>query len=241
MDGATQVVSDRLVEIASVEPGARVLDVACGLGEPTLTAARAAGEGGAVVATDIAPDMIARARRRAATAGIENVEFVEVAANSLEFPDDTFDAAVSRWGIIFEPDAEAVAARGRGVLKPGGRFAISSWGAPDQVPMLSIPMRTVMERLDVPPPPPGMPGPLSRPTPDAIGALLGDGGFSDVEVEQTAVNLEWESPEEFTTFVREIAPPISALMASHPADVQADPWEAITAAVREASGGDGRV
>jgi ubiquinone/menaquinone biosynthesis C-methylase UbiE len=241
MAGATQVVSDRLVEMAGVDSGARVLDVACGLGEPTLTAARAAGEGGAVVATDIAPDMIARARKRAAAEGIENVEFVEIAANSLDFPDSSFDAAVSRWGIIFEPDGEAVAAKVRRFLKPGGRMAISSWGTPDEVPMLSIPMRTVMERLDVPPPPPGTPGPLSRPTPDAIGGLLTDGGFSDVEVDQADVILEWESPEQFTTFVREIAPPISALMASHPADVQADTWAAITAAVREASGGDGPV
>jgi ubiquinone/menaquinone biosynthesis C-methylase UbiE len=240
MDRGTRVVSDRLVEAAGVEPGARVLDVACGLGEPTLTAARAAGEG-SVVATDIAPDMIALARERAAEAGIENVEFIEIAANSLDFPDSSFDAAVSRWGIIFEPDAEAVAARVRGFVKPGGRFAISSWGTPEQVPMLSIPMRTVMERLEIPPPPPGTPGPLSRPTPDAIGGLLSDGGFSDVEVEEVDVNLEWESPDEFTTFIREIAPPISALMASHPADVQADTWAAITEAIGAASGGDGPV
>ena len=241
IDDRTRVVSSRLVEMAGIEPGARVLDVACGLGEPTLTAARAAGDGGAVVATDIAPQMIALARERAAAAGIENVEFVEVAANSLDFPDDSFDAAVSRWGIIFEPDAEAVAGRVRGFLNEGARFAISSWGTPEQVPFLSIPMRTVMEQLDVPPPPPGTPGPLSRPTPDAVGGLLSEGGFSDVEVEEVDVNLEWASPEDFTTFVREIAPPITAMMASQPADVQADTWAAITDAVGDAAEGDGRV
>src|SRR5882757_133047 len=72
IDDGTRVVSSRLVEMAGIVPGARVLDVACGLGEPTLTAARAAGDEGAVVATDIAPQMIALARDRAAQAGIEN-------------------------------------------------------------------------------------------------------------------------------------------------------------------------
>jgi enediyne biosynthesis protein CalE5 len=241
MDRGTRVVSDRLVEMAGIEPGARVLDVACGLGEPTLTAARAAGEGGAVVATDIAPEMIALARERAAEAGIQNVEFVEIAANALDFPDDGFDAAVSRWGIIFEPDAEAVAARVRGFLKPDARFAISSWGRPEQVPFLGIPMRTLMQQLDTSPPPPGTPGPLSRPTPEALSGLLEAGGFTDVQVEEVDVNLEWASPEDFTTFVREIAPPITAMMASHPEEVQNATWAAITEAIRESAGGDGSV
>ena len=241
MDRGVHVVSRKLVEMAGVEPGARVLDVACGLGEPTLTAAQAAGESGSVVATDIAPDMIALARDRAAEAGIQNVEFVEVAGNDLDFPDDSFDAAVSRWGIIFEPDGEAVAGQVRGFLKPGGRFAISSWGTPEQVPFLSIPMRTAMQRLDIPPPPPGTPGPLSRPTPDAIGGLLAGGGFSDVEVEEIDIELEWDSAEDFTTFVREIAPPVTAMLAPHPPDVQEATWEAIAETVVESGGGDGSV
>jgi hypothetical protein len=63
-------------------------------------------------------------------------------------------------------------------------MAISSWGEPDQVLSLSIPMRTTMERLDVPPSPPGTPGPSPRPTPAAIGGLLEGGGFSEVVVER---------------------------------------------------------
>lgn len=241
VERAVHVVSERLVEMAGVQPGSRVLDVACGYGEPALTAARAAGPDGSVVATDISAQMIAHAGARAAEAGVENLEFEEAAAESLDFPHESFDAAVSRWGIIFEPDGEGVAGRIRGFLKPGARFAISSWGQPDQVPFLSIPMRTVMQRLDVPPPPPGTPGPLSRPTPDALSGLLEAGGFADVEVDDLTVTFEWDSPEDFTTYVREIAPPIRALMADHPPDVQEETWAAITESVREAAGGDGPV
>src|SRR5712691_3218635 len=69
IDGAASVISERLVEMAGVEPGSRVLDVAAGYGEPSLTAARAAGPEGSVVASDISPEMIAFGRERAAAAG----------------------------------------------------------------------------------------------------------------------------------------------------------------------------
>jgi hypothetical protein len=120
-------------------------------------------------------------------------------------------------------------------------MAISSWGPPERVPFLAIPMRTAMQRLNVPPPPPGTPGPLSRPTPEALGGLLEGGGFSDVSVEEIEVGFEWASPEEFTTFVKEIAPPISAMIAPHPPDVQEETWAAITEAIREIAADDGKV
>jgi ubiquinone/menaquinone biosynthesis C-methylase UbiE len=233
------VISERLVEMADVQPGSRVLDVACGLGEPTRTAARVAGPEGSVVATDISAEMLAFAGELAKAEGLENIEFVESDAAGLDFPEDSFDAAVSRWGIIFEPDGEAAAGRIRGFLNDGARMAISSWGEPERVPMLAVPMQTAMKRLEVPPPPPGTPGPLSRPTPEAIAGLLEGGGFSDVEVEEREVTLEWESPDQFTTFVKEIAPPISALIAPHPPDVQEATWAAITEAVSERTDKDG--
>jgi SAM-dependent methyltransferase len=240
IDRAASGVSERLVELAGVQPGSRVLDVAAGYGEPALTAARAAGTDGSVVATDISAEMLAFGRERAAAAGAGNVEFMESDASSLDFPDHTFDAAVSRWGIIFEPDGERAAASVHGFLKPGARFAISSWGPPDRVPWLGIPVRTTIQRLGIDPPPPGTPGPLSRPTPEALGGLLEGGGFSDVEIEETEVTFELDSAEEFTTYLREIVPPLTAMMAGQPEDMQRETWDAITEAVR-ATSDDGRV
>jgi enediyne biosynthesis protein CalE5 len=241
IDRASSAVSERLVELAGIKAGDRVLDVAAGYGEPSLTAARAAGSEGSVVASDISAEMLAYGRERATAAGLENIEFVESDAISLDFPAESFDAAVSRFGIIFEPDGEAAAARVRSFLKPGGRFAIASWGQPDQVPFLAIPMRTAMQRLDVPPPPPGTPGPLSRPTAEALGGLLEGGEFSEVEVKETEVTFEWSSPEDFTTFIKEIAPPISSMIEPHPEEVQKATWDAITEAIRDHAGGNGEV
>lgn len=236
---ADRHISERLVELAGVRGGSRVLDVAAGYGEPALTAARRAGPEGRVVATDISAEMLAFGRERAAAAGLGNVEFVESDACSLDFPPASFDAAVSRWGIIFEPDAEAAAARIRGFLKPGARIAIASWGEPDEVPFLSIPMKTTRERLGVPPPPAGTPGPLSRPTPAAIGWLLEGGGFSEVAVEQSEVVFEFDSPEHFTAYVRAIAAPIRAMIEQHTGEAQEEAWGAITQAAAATGGGSG--
>jgi hypothetical protein len=166
---------------------------------------------------------------------------MEADASTLDFPAESFDAAVSRWGIIFEPDGEGTAARIRGFLKPGSRMAISSWGTPERVPMIATPMRTAMERLNVPPPPPGTPGPLSRPTPDAIGGLLEGGGFSDVQVEELDISAEWESPEEFSVYCKDIIAPLTRMVEAHPKDVQEETWAAIADSVRDQSEDGGTV
>jgi len=233
IDETTGVVSARMVEMAGIEAGDRVLDIAAGYGEPTLTAARVVGPEGSVVASDISSGMLEYGRERAAAAGLGNIEFVESDAISLDLPAESFDAALSRFGIIFEPDGEGAAARVRGFLKPAARMAIASWGPPDRVPMLAVPIMTALKRLDLPPPPPGTPGPLSRPTPEALGGLLEGGGFSGIEVEEIILTMEWESPQEFTRFVREIAPPVSNLLKPHPQEVQDETWAAISDAAGE--------
>jgi SAM-dependent methyltransferase len=241
IDKAAGGVSERLVEMADIKEGDRILDVAAGYGEPSLTAARKVGPEGSVVATDISSEMVGFGRQRAAAAGADNIEFVQSDAISLDFPAESFDAAVSRWGIIFDPDGEGAASHIRGLLKPGRRFAISSWGPPERVPFLAIAMQTAMKKLDVPPPPPGTPGPLSRPTEEAIGGLLEGGGFLDIEVEELEVTFDFDSAEEYTRYTKAIAAPIVAMISPHPEDVRQETWGAITEAVRERADDEGRL
>ncbi len=241
IESATAHISRRMVELAAVEQGSRVLDVAAGYGDPSLSAAAVAGRGGKVVATDISPEMLAYGRERAAAAGLENVEFVESDAAGLDFPAESFDAALSRFGIIFEPEAEAAAARVRGFLVPGSRMVLSSWGPPERVPFIAVPMGTAVRTLGVDPPPPGTPGPLSRPTPEALGGLLEGGGFADVEVEEIEVSFEFESADEFVALVKETVPPLVALIARHAPDDPDRVWDAILGAVKERAAEDGTV
>src|SRR2546423_14047803 len=119
IERAASGISERLVELAGVKPGSRVLDVAAGYGEPALTAAKVVGPDGSVIATDISPEMLAYGRERGEAAGVDNLEFVESDAMSLDFPADSFDAALSRWGIILDPDGAGAAGRGSGFTKHG--------------------------------------------------------------------------------------------------------------------------
>lgn len=241
INAGANVVSERMVELAGIESGSRVLDIACGYGEPALTAARKAGPDGRVVATDISDAMIAFGRERAEADGLDNIEFIQSGAIALDFEPGTFNAALSRWGIIFDPEAEAAAARVHGFLEPGSRMAISSWGPPDRVPMLGVALRTALEHLQLEPPPPGMPGPFARPSADALAGLLEAGGFSDVAVEEATVTFVFESPEDFATYVRDIAPPIVMLLSQQPEEVREKTWALIADAARPLAGDDGKV
>ena len=121
------------------------------------------------------------------------------------------------------------------------RMVISSWGPPERVPFIAVPMGTAMRTLGVDPPTPGTPGPLSRPTPEALGGLLGGGGFSDVEVEETEVSFEWESAAEFVAMVKDTVPPLVAMIEKNAPDNPDAAWNAILEAVEERASDDGTV
>jgi hypothetical protein len=107
------------------------------------------------------------------------------------------------------------------------------------VPMIARPMKTALEFLGETPPPPGTPGPLSRPTPEAIGGLLQGGGFSEVQVEEMELTLDWASPEEFSGFIHDFVAPITRMVEAHPEDVQEGAWKAIADDIREEAADDG--
>ena len=94
-----------------------------------------------------------------------------------------------------------------------------------------------MARLNVPPPPAGTPGPLSRATPAAIGGLLEGGGFSEVTVEEDEVTFEFDSPERFTAYIRAISAPIRAMIERYAGNAQEEAWDAIAQAAADAGGG----
>src|ERR1700689_2946333 len=128
---AAQIVNERLVELANVRAGDRVLDIATGSGEPALTAARAVGQAGRVVAVDMSPAMLAIARERVEAAGLSNVELVESDAEPLSLDPHSFDAVLCRWGLMFMPDLDRVLRGMHRALKPGGRFAKAVWSVAD--------------------------------------------------------------------------------------------------------------
>ena len=161
-------VTRTLLERAGVDEGHRVLDIGSGTGQPALTVAEVVGSKGSVVGVDQAGDMLEIARRRAAELDLANTEFLEQDAESLGFEDASFDAVVSRFTLMFLPGVDGVLRTAHRLLRPGGALTASVWGPPPAVPILSQAFGIVAARLELPPPPPGVPGPFSMADPEAL-------------------------------------------------------------------------
>jgi enediyne biosynthesis protein CalE5 len=235
-----QAVSRSLVELARIGPGDAVLDVAAGYGEPGLTAARAVTPGGHVVCTDISAEMLAVGRERAAAAGLDNVQFLELDAEELAFEEARFDAVLSRQGLQFLPDVAGVLARLWSFLKLGGRLAAAVWGPPQTV-QFAAPVPLIRAELQLPPPPAGIPGPFALADAGQLVGLVEAAGFTDVETGTVTAVYRTDSPELATRWLRDVAPPITALVDAQPPEVQERVWAKVTQAWASYTTAGGRV
>lgn len=203
-------VSDRLVEAARLRRGDTVLDLGTGTGEPAISAARTVGAQGRVVGIDVSPAMVLLARERAAREGVVNADFV-ISDAAAYTGDRSFDAIVSRFGLMFLPDLDASLAHYRGCLRAGGRFAAATWGTPAEVPMISLPMTVASQRLGLPPAPlEGGPFALHDAAQLREGFLAS--GYGDVEVQDVRTIFPFTSAEEYVAYMAEIAPAFHGLL-----------------------------
>lgn len=196
-------VTDRLLELAGVRAGAKVLDIGSGIGNPALAAAAAVGGSGRVVGIDLAPEMVAIARSRAD--GLP-VDFRVGAVEHADLGDGPFDAALARWSLMFAADRVALLDAVAQQLAPGGVLAAAVWGTPQQVPMISLAFRVISRHLALGPPPPG-PGPFTMSDAGALQSELAAAGYADVAVEELAVPFRLSSVDEFARFSRDVLPP----------------------------------
>lgn len=228
----TQPVSDRLVAMAHLQAGHRVLDVATGLGEPAITAARTVGPQGWVLGVDQAEQMIAFARERAATEGLGNLEFRVLDAEMLDIAERDFDAILSRWGLMFFADLPGGLARLRACLRPGGWLAAAIWAAPEQVPMCSLAGREIRRALPGPFPEPDRLGPFALAEPGLLARRMTEAGFSDVWEEPVTVVSEYHSAEEFAESRRDLCGSTADLLAGCSPEEQERAWQAVIEGAR---------
>jgi ubiquinone/menaquinone biosynthesis C-methylase UbiE len=228
-----QKVSNKLVELAEIKPGQRVLDIATGIGEPAITAARTVGDKGHVIATDISTQMLAIGRERAIAQGLQNmIEFREGDAESVDLPNSSFEAVLSRWGLMFLPNLRMALDNIQKSLINGGRLAAAVWGEPDKVPFINLPMTFVREQLQLPPPPPGIPGPFSLADVDAFKNSLLESGFGDIHHENIDATFEYDSAEDYVRFIQDIAAPVNMMLANETEKRREEIWKGLTDQVR---------
>jgi ubiquinone/menaquinone biosynthesis C-methylase UbiE len=220
--------TEAMLDMAAIAPGARVVDIAAGAGEQTLAAARRVANRGHVLATDISPAILAYARRAACAGGYDNVEVMELDGECHDaLPAESFDAAISRVGLIYFPDRQRALTGVRQCLKPGGRIAVVVYSTPEKNAFFSIPVGIIRRRAKLPPPLPGQPGPFSLGAEGVLAAALERAGFRGVEVRAVDSPVRLASAAECVRFERESFGALHQMMSALTQAERADTWAEI--------------
>jgi ubiquinone/menaquinone biosynthesis C-methylase UbiE len=228
-DTAGKSLSKRLIELAGIKQGTKILDIATGIGEPSITAAQLIGKNGRVLAIDISPQMLAVAKERSISLGLQDVmDFREGDAETTDLPSSTFDAALCRFGLMFLSNVKAGLSNIHRSLVNDGRFAAAVWASPEKVPFISLPFNILLKETNIPPPPPSAPGPFSLSDEKLLKEYFSDSGFKDVTIERQDMIFNFKSAEEFTNFVCETASPVQVILSKQPEERRKELLKVIT-------------
>jgi ubiquinone/menaquinone biosynthesis C-methylase UbiE len=187
-----------LIERAGIRPAETVLDIAGGAGEPSLTIADVVGPEGSVTCTDGVAAMVEAARAEAQRRGLANMQFQQCAADSLPFPDNSFDVVVSRLGVMFFPDPLAAMREVLRVLRPSGRVAFAVWGKSDVNPFCYLVTRVMDQHVNSPAADPDAPNAFRFAEPGKLVDVIRQAGAADLEERVVSFDIEAPiSPHEF--------------------------------------------
>jgi SAM-dependent methyltransferase len=228
-----QPVTDALVEYSQPAPGMRVLDLASGTGEPAISLASRVGVEGQVTALDLSAELLQIADQRAQARGLRNLVIQQGDAHDLPFPDDSFDLATSRFGVMFFRDPElALRDLGR-VLRPGARACFLAWGSFEQ-PYWQSMIGVVHRHVGGPLLQPGGPDPFRFAQPGSLATILRSAGFCQVEEEARTLPWTWPGPpEEVWEQLQAAAVPFRPLLERVPPEKWPEIHAEVQAAVRQ--------
>jgi SAM-dependent methyltransferase len=219
--------TELMLDLAGVREGTRVVDIAAGSGGQSIAAAR---RGATVLATDISSNILDEAAEGARAADVTTITTRVVDAEELDVEPGSFDAAISRLGLMYMPDKPRALAQARRALREGGRYAAVVFAEPERNGFFSLPIGIIRRRAQLPPPAPGLPGPFSCAT---LADQLEAAGLRDVEVHRVDAPLELSSAAECTQLERESFGALHQMLAGLSEEEREDTWREIEAALGE--------
>ena len=225
--------TDALLDMAGVEPGMRVIDLACGAGSQSLRVAYRVGSGGCVVAVDISGTMLEHLRENARRAGLSNIRTLQCAAEDLDSAQAPYDAGISRLGLmLFSSPSQALAAV-KSVLKPDARFAALVFTTPADNPFMARPMQVLLRHAGKEPPAPGQPGIFTLGRKGALENAMTDGGLVDVRTRIVRALLRLSSASEALQMMQQAFGAYRAVVADLSEASKAEAWAEVAECLKE--------
>ncbi len=211
LDQNMAFLNHRLVGDARLRAGHRVLDLGSGTGYPALLAAQVVGNQGSVMGLDLSEEMLTIARRKAKALGLTNVTFQTADVTMLAFEPSSFDAALSRFCLMFLPDIPKAVTQVARVLKPGGYLAAAIWSGPEKNPFIRIPMDVLNKFLTLPPPDPNQPGIFRLAKPRELLGITEQAGLQGITDEEVTGESHYDSVDEYFESLMDMAAPLQPL------------------------------
>jgi SAM-dependent methyltransferase len=218
---ALSPVRDWLIGALRPQPGDTVLELGAGTGETGFEAAAILGEEGRLISSDFSREMVEVARRRSSELGLGNVEHRVMDAERIELDSGSVDGVLSQSTYMLVADPAAALAEARRVLRPGGRLALSVWGAPERNPWASIGGMILVERGHMPLPEPEAPGIFSMAREERTRMLLDGAGFGSVRTEEVPLRFAFRDIDDYEQWVIDVAGSFAMVMRELPEDERA--------------------
>ena len=211
---ATRELTERLVALLDPQPGERVLELAAGVGDTGFEAARRLLPGGTLLTTDVAPEMLEVARRRAAALGVSNAEFRAIDLMAIDLADASVDGVLCRFGVMLVEDPAVALAEVARVLRPGGRASVAVWASSEDNEWMTAAGRSAVALGLTERPDPRDPGPFRLADAVELRDLHEGAGLAVEALEDVPVRWRAESLDEWWGTVSDMSPRMAVQLAT---------------------------
>lgn len=219
--------TEKMLDIAEVSAGQKILDIAAGAGEQSIVAAKRVGATGHVLATDLSPNILEFAKEMAKLENLNNIGTQVMDGENLPLPDNMFDVVISRVGLIYFPDQQKALREMWRVLKPGGRVAAIVYSTGEKNKFFSSPVSIIRRRANLPPPLPGQPGPFSLGAPGVIEDAYQKAGFKKIKSVLVDSPVLMSSAKECVQFEKESFGALHQMLSGLTNEEKNSVWEEI--------------
>lgn len=229
----TRPATEAMLDMAGVDPGAKVLDLACGSGSQTLKAARRVVPDGQIVANDISETMLQYVVNKAQIERLNNISTINSPAEGLNVPADSFDAAICSIGLmLFVNPQQALTSVGN-ALRPGGKVAFTVFTSPAANPFMAKPMQILLRHAGKKPPTNGEPGIFALGAPGVVENLLKESGFENIEKNLVPLSLKMSSAVQAMEMLQEAAGAYRAVVSDCTEEVKTAAWNEVAEALKD--------